>query len=68
RIFEIHPDQCGVMVYVSDALAAAFVVPHPDDYRLLHASLVEDLYGELVHQYALYGAPVAQTPVRIGGA
>ncbi|MEU8101394.1 ARPP-2 domain-containing protein [Streptomyces rubiginosohelvolus] len=68
RIFEIHPGQCGVMVYVSDALAAAFVVPHPDDYRLLHASLVEDLYGELVHQYALYGAPVAETLVRIGGA
>ncbi|MFJ6493091.1 ARPP-2 domain-containing protein [Streptomyces californicus] len=67
RVFEIHPDQCGVMVYVSDALAAAFVVPHPDDYRLLHASLVEDLYGELVHQYALYGAPVPESPVRITG-
>ncbi|MFI1187222.1 ARPP-2 domain-containing protein [Streptomyces californicus] len=67
RIFEIHPDQCGVMVYVSDALAAAFVVPHPDDYRLLHASLVEDLYGELVHQYALYGSPVPESPVRITG-
>ncbi|MEU6498424.1 hypothetical protein ABZ895_02605 [Streptomyces californicus] len=67
RVFEIHPDQCGVMVYVSDALAAAFVVPHPDDYRLLHASLVEDLYGELVHQYALYGAPVPASPVRITG-
>ncbi|RPK86053.1 MULTISPECIES: hypothetical protein [Streptomyces] len=67
RIFEIHPGQCGVMVYVCDALAAAFVVPHPDDYRLLHASLVEDLYGELVHQHALYGAPVPENPVRIGG-
>lgn len=66
RIFEIHPDQCGVMVYVSDALAAAFVVPHPEDYRLLHASLVEDLYGELVHQYALYGAPVAEFGARLG--
>lgn len=33
RVFEIHPHQCGVMVYVADALAAAFVVPHPDDYR-----------------------------------
>ncbi|MYW31874.1 hypothetical protein [Streptomyces sp. SID2119] len=66
RIFEIHPDQCGVMVYVSDALAAAFVVPHPEDYRLLHASLVEDLYGELVHQYALYGAPVPEFGARLG--
>ncbi|MEV4878224.1 ARPP-2 domain-containing protein [Streptomyces cyaneofuscatus] len=66
RIFEIHPDQCGVMVYVADALAAAFVVPHPEDYRLLHASLVEDLYGELVHQYALYGAPVTEFGARLG--
>ncbi|MFE6972560.1 hypothetical protein [Streptomyces sp. NPDC057682] len=65
RVFEIHPGQCGVMVYVSDALAAAFVVPHPEDYRLLHATLVQDLYGELVHQYAMYGAPVADFAARI---
>lgn len=67
RVFEIHPGQCGVMVYVGDVLAAAFVVPHPEDYRLLHASLVEDLYGELVHQYGLYGAPVAEFGARITG-
>lgn len=65
RAFEIHPGQCGVMVYTADALAAAFVVPHPDDYRLLHPSLVQDLYGELVHQYAMYGAPVADFGARI---
>ncbi|MFE7261387.1 hypothetical protein ACFU9B_04810 [Streptomyces sp. NPDC057592] len=65
RVFEIHPGQCGVMVYAADALAAAFVVPHPDDYRLLHPSLVEDLYGELIHQYALYGAPVPEFTARI---
>ncbi|MER6118188.1 hypothetical protein E6R60_31425 [Streptomyces sp. A0642] len=65
RAFEIHPGQCGVMVYAADALAAAFVVPHPDDYRLLHPSLVQDLYGELVHQYAMYGAPVADFTARI---
>ncbi|MGW1376185.1 ARPP-2 domain-containing protein [Streptomyces sp. NPDC002446] len=59
RVFEIHPGQCGVMVYVADALAAAFVVPHPDDYRALHPSLLQDLYGELMYQYALYGGPVA---------
>ncbi|MBT2441464.1 hypothetical protein J7E93_15345 [Streptomyces sp. ISL-36] len=65
RIFEIHPGQCGLMLYVADALAAAFVVPHPEDYRLLHPTLIEDLYGELVHQYAFYGAPVPQFAARI---
>ncbi|WP_067825360.1 ARPP-2 domain-containing protein [Actinomadura kijaniata] len=53
RIFEIHPGQCGVMIYVADALAGAFAVPHPDDYRELHPTLVEDLYGETVYHYAL---------------
>ncbi|MFI9624387.1 ARPP-2 domain-containing protein [Streptomyces sp. NPDC052042] len=66
RTFEIHPGQCGVMVYAADALAAACVVPHPDDYRLLHRSLVQDMYGELVHHYALYGGPVAEFAARIG--
>lgn len=68
RVFEIHPGQCGVMVYAADALAAAFVVPHPDDYRALHPSLVQDLYGELVHQYALYGRPVPGFAARIDDA
>ncbi|WP_306324698.1 ARPP-2 domain-containing protein [Streptomyces venezuelae] len=65
RIFELHPGQCGMLLYVADALAAAFVVPHPEDYRLLHPTLVEDLYGELVHQYAHYGAPVPEFTARI---
>ncbi|MFI6283501.1 ARPP-2 domain-containing protein [Streptomyces sp. NPDC051018] len=58
RVFEIHEGQCGVLVYAADSLASAFVVPHPDDYRALHPSLVEDLYGDLVHQHALFGRPV----------
>jgi hypothetical protein len=66
RIFEIHPDQCGLMIYAADALAAAFVVPHPDDYRVLHPSLVEDLFGDLVHQYARFGAHVQDFTARIG--
>ncbi|MFE0644543.1 hypothetical protein ACFW2Y_23475 [Streptomyces sp. NPDC058877] len=65
RVFELHPGQCGLLLYVADALAAAFVVPHPEDYRLLHPTLVEDLYGELVHQYAHYGAPVPEFTARI---
>ncbi|MDT9688058.1 hypothetical protein Q5762_06775 [Streptomyces sp. P9(2023)] len=65
RIFEIHPGQCGLMLYVADALAAAFVVPHPEDYRALHPTLIEDLYGELIHQYAYYGAAVPEFTARI---
>lgn len=57
RVFEIHRDQCGMALYVADALAAAFVVPHPDDYQALHPSLLQDFYGELIYQYAhLYPA------------
>ena len=65
RVFEIHPGQCGLMLYVADSLAAAFVVPHPADYRRLHSTLIEDLYGELVHQYAFYGAPVPGFTARV---
>ncbi|TDD30564.1 hypothetical protein E1287_28970 [Actinomadura sp. KC06] len=57
RIFEIHPGQCGVLVYVGDTLASAFAVPHPDDYRALHPTLVEDLFGELIYMHGLLGMP-----------
>jgi hypothetical protein len=53
RVFEIHDGQVGVLVFVADALASAFVVPHPDDYRQLHRSLLGDFYGELLYQYGL---------------
>jgi hypothetical protein len=65
RIFEIHPDQCGVLLYVADALAAAFAVPHPDDYRALHPTLLQDLYGELIHHYATLMPPVPDFRARI---
>ena len=53
RVFEIHDSQVGVLVMVADALASAFVVPHPDDYRLLHHTLITDFYGELIGEYSL---------------
>jgi hypothetical protein len=65
RIFEIHPNQCGLMVYVADALAAAFAVPHPDDYRALHATLLQDLYGELIYHYATLMPPAQDFRARI---
>ncbi|MEW1862424.1 hypothetical protein AB0399_18960 [Streptomyces sp. NPDC088194] len=66
RIFEVHPGQCGTAVYVADALAAVFAVPHPEDYRALHDTLLLDLYGELVHQYALFGSPVPEFRPALG--
>ena len=53
RVFEIHENQVGVLVFVADALASAFVVSTPDDYRALHRTLLSDFYGELIWQYAL---------------
>lgn len=52
RVFEIHPQQVGVLVFVAEALASAFVVPTPEDYRALHTSLLEDFYGELIYEYS----------------
>lgn len=68
RVFEIHPGQCGVLCYVADALAAAFVVPHPDDYRALHPTLLLDLYGELIYHYAMLAMPVPSFQAAISGA
>jgi hypothetical protein len=53
RVFEIHQRQVGVLVFVAEALASAFVVPTPEDYRALHTSLLEDFYSELIYQYGL---------------
>lgn len=68
RVFEIHPGQCGVAVYVADAFATAFVVPHPDDYRALHTTLIQDLYGELIYHYAHYAMPVRRFEARLSDA
>lgn len=65
RVFEIHPGQCGVVVYVADVLATAFVVPHPDDYRALHTTLLQDMYGELIYHYAVLGPTVDEFRARI---
>ena len=53
RLFEIHEQQVGVLIFVAEALASAFVVPTPEDYRALHGSLLADFYGELIYQYGL---------------
>jgi hypothetical protein len=53
RVFEIHEDQVGVLVFVSGELASAFVVSHPEDYRALHLTLLEDFYTETLFYYGL---------------
>ncbi len=55
RVFEIHENQVGVLLFVGEMLATAFVVPHPADYRTLHDTLLMDAYGETFYYYGLYG-------------
>ncbi|MGL5066188.1 MAG: ARPP-2 domain-containing protein [Microcoleus sp.] len=55
RVFEIHENQVGVLLFISESLASTFVVPTPEDYRALHSSLLQDFYGELMYEYGLYG-------------
>lgn len=55
RLFEIHDRQVGVLLFVSEVLASAFVVPTPTDYRALHTSILEDFYGETFLYHGLYG-------------
>lgn len=62
RLFEIHEQQIGMLVFVADALASAFVVPHPDDYAALHHTLITDFYGELIWHYGFYATENAIHP------
>lgn len=68
RLFEIHKHQVGMLVFVAEALASAFVLPHPDDYADLHRTLITDFYGELIWQYGLYATEneIHPDPIDIG--
>jgi hypothetical protein len=56
RVFEIHTNQVGVLIFIAEALASAFVVSHPADYVQLHRPLIEDFYGPLLYQYSVYAS------------
>ncbi len=55
RIFELHERQVGVLIFQADMLLSCFIVSHPDDYRALHRSLLDDFYGDLLMQYGFLG-------------
>ncbi|MCA9524175.1 MAG: hypothetical protein KC609_24575 [Myxococcales bacterium] len=57
RLFEIHDDQVGSLLFVDGALGAAFVVSHPEDYRALHRTLLLDMYPEVLLHYARLAGP-----------
>lgn len=54
RLFEIHEDQVGLLIFVADSLATAFIVSHPEDYRRLHSSVLQDFLGEVFVHHARY--------------
>ena len=51
--FEIHENQVGVLVFVGDALASTFILTHPEDYRKLHRSIIQDFFSEVLWYYGL---------------
>ena len=53
NLFEVHENQVGLLLFDAAGLLSAFVAAHPDDYRSLHASLIEDFYGEVLLQPAM---------------
>lgn len=57
RVFEIHDDQCGVLLFLGDILASVFVVSHPEDYRDLHRTLLEDAYAHELVEAARWNGP-----------
>jgi hypothetical protein len=64
RVFELHEGQVGVLLFVADAFASAFVLPNPADYRLLHQTLLEDFYGETLAYYAALSHPLPELDIR----
>ncbi|WP_424185998.1 ARPP-2 domain-containing protein [Actinokineospora sp. G85] len=66
RVFEIHPRQCGVALYFADELAGVTVLPHPDDYRAVHPTLLRDCYGDRMVQFATLYPPVRDFEVSLG--
>jgi hypothetical protein len=68
RVFEIHERQAGVLIFVADALASAFVVPHPDDYRALHRSLLDDFYAEILLHYGYFYPELAPARAAVDAA
>lgn len=65
RVFELHDDQCGMLLFVGEALASAFVVPRPADYRMLHRTLLCDLFGETLVYYGRYQRMAPDGGVRL---
>ncbi|WP_327090556.1 hypothetical protein OIE66_08015 [Nonomuraea sp. NBC_01738] len=65
RVFEIHPGQCGLILYTGDQLASAVVLPHPHDYRALHPTLIHDLFGETIYTNAMFSHGVHDFTARL---
>lgn len=67
RIFEIHPNQVGVLLFVGDEFYSAFVVPHADDYKALHRDLLTDFFADTLIYHAMYNPGVPDWQVDTSG-
>jgi len=58
KTFEIHNNQVGAVLFISDVMADVLVLSHPDDYKRLHKSLIADYFA--VEFLYLQDDPIAQ--------
>ncbi|MFO0939954.1 MAG: hypothetical protein U0930_04240 [Pirellulales bacterium] len=65
RLFEIHINQVGVLLFVGDVFTAAFICPHPDDYRQLHETIITDFFSEQVLYDGLYATENCYHPEHV---
>lgn len=59
RLFEIYENQVGSILYINDFPASVFIVSHPEDYRILHNTLILDQYSELIYYYGVMANQVS---------
>lgn len=65
KIFEIYENQVGILLLVADKLTSVFILPNPQDYKVLHKTLVEDFFGDLIYYYGYLHTDIRQFEQKI---
>lgn len=65
RVFELHPNQVGMLLFIGDVFTSATVFPRHEDYRQLHRSLLTDFYGATLVRSAMHHPKVPDWEIKV---